>query len=88
MSVQTTSNLDTPLHPQAVFSFIPQNFHLSVDQSLIVLTKLQCGTVIEVLKPWTFYLDPDLATWSAISSSYARARAIIQVILTPFCLPN
>ena len=38
------------------------DFHLSVDQSLTVLTQLAYGTVIKGSGPCIFDLDPDLAT--------------------------
>ena len=38
------------------------HFHLSVNQSLTVLTQLAYGTVIKGSEPCIFDLDPDLAT--------------------------
>ena len=50
------------LHSQAVFRLFHLNFHLSVDQSLTLLTQLAYGTVIQGSGPCIFDLDPDLAT--------------------------
>ena len=59
--VVKTSYLQTH-SPQAVFPFILLDFHLSVDQSLTVLTQLAYGTVIKGSGPYISDLDPDLAT--------------------------
>ena len=44
------------------FRLFHLDFHLSVDQSLTVLTQLAYGTVIKSSKSCNFDLDPDLAT--------------------------
>ena len=44
------------------FCLFHLDFHLSVDQSLTVLTQLAYGTVIKGSGPCIFDLDPDLAT--------------------------
>ena len=44
------------------FRLFHLDFHLSVDQSLTVLTQLAYGTVIKGSGPCIFDLDSDLAT--------------------------
>ena len=44
------------------FCLFHLDFHLSVDQSLTLLTQLAYGTVIKGSRPCIFDLDPDLAT--------------------------
>ena len=44
------------------FRLFHLDFHLSVDQSLTVLTQLAYRTVIKGSGPCIFDLDPDLAT--------------------------
>ena len=44
------------------FRLFHLDFHLSVDQSLTLLTQLAYGTVIKGSGPCIFDLDPDLAT--------------------------
>ena len=44
------------------FRLFHLDFHLSVDQSLTLLTQLAYGTVIKGSGPRIFDLDPDLAT--------------------------
>ena len=44
------------------FCLLHLDFHLSVDQSLTLLTQLVYGTVIKGSRPCIFDLDPDLAT--------------------------
>ena len=58
------------------------DFHLSVDQSLTVLTQLACGTVTKDSGPCIFDFDPNLATWSATSLPWIPACLGIQAILT------
>ena len=54
------------------------DFHLSVDQSLTVLTQLAYGTVTKGLGPYIFDLDLDLATKSATSLPCTPACPRIQ----------
>ena len=57
------------------------NFHLSVDQSLTVLTQLAYGTVIKGAGPCISDLDPDLPTQSAASLPSTLACPAIQTRL-------
>ena len=53
-----------------------------------MLTQLAYGTVTKGSGPCIFYLDPDLARWSATSLQCTSACPEIQAILTWFCLPS